>query len=145
MGMQTIGGRTGFFHGNVKTVINRTNRTLIVRVNNQEWPLEPGENFVPDFVVPYAVKQHPRAGTMQMTGEFESLVAVPGVTPEDHMGMIDPTQDGRTLTDLIDRDAQPLKGQQEVVKLTRTSAIEGSNGPAQVSRIMENVSVGSFD
>jgi hypothetical protein len=134
----------GRYFGDAKTIINRTNRVLVVRVNNVEWEIDPGENVVPAFLVPYAVRQHPRPGTMLMTGQSESLIAVPGTTPEELCTMIDPAAD-RGNTDLINRVEQPLVGEHLVHRVAKSASIEGAMTSAQVQSTLENTQVGNYD
>jgi hypothetical protein len=128
------------FFGDMRAIINRTNRDLVARVNNIEYPLKPGRNVVPAFVVPYAVKQNPRPGSMLPTGQVESLVAVEGISAEEDVTMLSPDQVQRG-GDLMNRDVKPLVGEHVKVSVPGRSSIEGATAPA----VLDKVTVGEFD
>jgi hypothetical protein len=61
----------------IVTVINRTDRTLTVVKDGQEYDVPPGESPMRADVIPYAKNQNPVPGSDDGTF-FESLIAVKG-------------------------------------------------------------------
>lgn len=131
--------RGGF--GDLKVIKNRSANVLVVRVDNIEFPLQPGLNEVPAFIVPYAVRQHPIPGTMRPSGEVESYVAVDGVTPDEQMGLVMPLAAATGREDLFDRSPEtgkPLDPKRhEYVGVTRSSLVEGAMSRTDLARVLD--------
>lgn len=128
--------RGGF--GDTKIIKNRSAHKLVARVDNIEFPLEPGLNEVPSFIVPYAVKQNPIPGTMRLDGSVESFIAVEGISAEEDMGLVPPPA-GRQ-DDLFDRTAEtgkPLDPKRfEHVQVARSTMVEGMMSRGEVARVL---------
>jgi hypothetical protein len=132
--------RNGGF-GDTKIIKNRSSNRLVARVDNIEFPLEPGLNEVPAFIVPYAVRQNPIPGTMHIDGSVESYIAIEGLTPEDQMGLVPPVPREYGLADdLFDRNpatGKPLDPKRhEYVGVSRSNLVEGVSGRSEVSRVL---------
>jgi len=100
-------------------VINRTSRRLYCTVDGRTFTLEPGKNTLPGVAVPFAIRQNPRFGTFDETGyDGESLIAVPGVTPDEFCTMLPPgeTHKGR---ERWDRKQTPLVGPHQTMELPK--------------------------
>jgi len=129
-------------------VINRTSRRLTATVDGRTFTLEPGKNMLPSVAVVYAIRQNPRWGTFDESGlTGESLIAVPGFTPEAECGMIEPTKEHKGK-ERFDRDANPLAGPHQTITLPKRarpdeqldlsqekSAIEVANDSAETFRL----------
>jgi hypothetical protein len=94
-------------------VFNRTTTVLTVQVDGRQWDLQPGwgppgrDNLLPSVSLPYALRQHPRRGTFGAGhGGGESLIAIPGFTPEEQFRLIQPGRE-HLGPELIDREAVP--------------------------------------
>ena len=117
-------------------VINRTSRRLYCTVDGRTFNLEPGKNFLPSVAVPFAIKQNPRFGTFDETGyDGESLIAVPGITPDEQCHMLPPDEVHKG-SERFDRNVTPLKGPHETIGLPKRARPEESlNLQAEESQV----------
>lgn len=62
------------------TLVNRTSKVLLVKFDGEDYRLQPGENTVPEVIVPFARAQNVLMGSENEVdpNDYITLVGVPG-------------------------------------------------------------------